>query len=143
MTEGQAERGVGPERWWLLAAGLLTALRLPHLGGPLDDPHSWRQCDTARYSLDFARHGIDLLHPVVCWLGAHRTLIFEFPLPEAISASLQRLFGIGEHWDRVVALAFFLAATIYLHAFLRLTAGRRTAWIATLAWLAFPTLSEW
>jgi hypothetical protein len=142
-TEAAAQDGAAAgftsrERWWWLAAALLLALRLPHLGGPLDDPHSWRQADTARYSLDFARNGIDLLHPAVCWLGAHRTLIFEFPLPEAMSGLLQRWFGEGEHWDRIVGLAFFLAATAYLHAFLRLAAGRRTAWIATLAWLALP-----
>jgi hypothetical protein len=66
---------------WLAAAVFLLALRIPHLSGPLDDPHSWRQCDTVGYSLAFARHGIDLLHPSVVWLGAHRTLILEFPLP--------------------------------------------------------------
>jgi len=133
-----APASAGRERWWWLAAAALVALRLPHLGGPLDDPHSWRQCDTARYSLEFVRHGIDLLHPAVCWLGGHRTLIFEFPLPEAMSAGLQKLFGVGEHWDRIVALAFFLAATFFLHRFLDLAAGRRTAWLATLAWLALP-----
>ncbi|MEO5618239.1 MAG: hypothetical protein ABIS67_10740 [Candidatus Eisenbacteria bacterium] len=135
--EATSRDGAGQWGWWV-AAALLVALRLPHLMGPLDDPHSWRQCDTARYSLDFARNGIDLLHPAVCWLGAHRTLIFEFALPEAISALLQRWFGEGEHWDRIVALGFFLAATFYLHAFLRLAAGRRAAWLATLAWLALP-----
>ena len=121
-----------------MAALLLLALRLLHLGGPLDDPHAWRQCDTARASIEFARHGIDLLHPAVCWLGAHRILIFEFPLPEAMSALLQRAFGPGVVWDRIVDLAFFVVATVYLHAFVRLIAGARPAWIATLAWLAFP-----
>ena len=124
---------------WLGGLGVaLAALRLFHLGGPLDDPHSWRQCDTAHYSLDFARHGIDLLHPAVCWLGSHRVLIFEFPLPEALSALLQRAFGPGVVWDRVVALAFFLLATGYFLAIARLVAGRRAAALATLAWLALP-----
>jgi hypothetical protein len=117
---------------------VLFVPRLFHLRGPLDDPHSWRQCDTVGYSLDFARRGLDLLHPAVSWLGAHRTLIFEFPLPEAMSALLYRAFGAGPHWDRVVGLLFFAVATVYLHAFVRWAAGARTAWLTTLAWLAFP-----
>jgi hypothetical protein len=121
----------------LLGAALL-ALRFPHLTGPLDDPHSWRQCDTAHYSLDFFRRGIDLLHPAVCWLGAHRTLIFEFPLPEAMSALLYRAFGANPLWDRVVALAFFVVADVYLFAIARRVAGPRVAWLAALGYLAVP-----
>src|SRR5437867_284100 len=132
----------GPQRAagkaWLLAAAALVALRIPHLRGPLDDPHSWRQCDTAYYSLDFFRRGIDLLHPSVCWLGAHRTLIFEFPLPEALSALLYRTFGPDPLWDRLVSLGFFLIATFYLFAFARLVASRRVAWLCAVAYLALP-----
>jgi Dolichyl-phosphate-mannose-protein mannosyltransferase len=123
--------------WWL-AAIVLVALRLGHLGGPLDDPHSWRQCDTVVASLQFYRHGIDLLHPVVCWLGAHRTLLFEFPLVEALSAMLYHVTGPIPLGDRLVALAFFLLATVYFHRIVRRLAGRRPAWLATLVWLALP-----
>lgn len=136
-TEAKPEQDVLEPLAWVVA-GLLLALRLFHLGGPLDDPHSWRQADTARASLEMARHGVDLLHPVVCWLGGHRILIFEFPLPEAMSALLQRGFGGGVVWDRVVDLAFYVVATVYLHLFVRLAAGARVAWVATIAWLAFP-----
>ncbi len=122
---------------WLLGAGLL-AVRFLHLTGPLDDPHSWRQCDTVGYSLDFYRRGVDLLHPAVCWLGAHRTLIFELALPEAISAMLYRVFGPSAVWDRVVALGFFVIASLYFHALVRRVAGRRSAALATVAWLALP-----
>lgn len=123
---------------WLLTALALVALRVPHLFGPLDDPHSWRQCDTAHYSLDFYRNGIDLLHPAVCWLGGYRTLILEFPLPEAMSALLYRLRGPDPMWDRVVSLAFFVVAGVYLRAFVRLWTSRRVAWLALIAYLAFP-----
>lgn len=123
--------------WWG-AALLLLLPRLAHLRGPLDDPHSWRQCDTVVYTLDFHRHGIDLLHPAVCWLGAHRTLIFEFPLVEALSAMLYRVAGPDPFADRVVALGFYLLATAYFHLIVRGVAGRRPAWLATLVWLALP-----
>ena len=125
------------DAWWA-AAGALLLSRLAHLGGPLDDPHSWRQCDTVVYSLNFHRHGIDLLHPAVCWLGAQRTLIFEFPLVEALSALLYRVTGPTPVADRLVALGFFLVATAYFHRIARRLAGHRPAWLATLVWLALP-----
>jgi len=123
---------------WLILAVLLLALRLPHLTGPLDDPHSWRQCDTAHYSLDFYRHGIDLLRPAVCWLGAHRTLVLECPLPEALSALLYRVGGPDPLWDRLVSLAFFVVAAGYFHAFAARIAPGRVARLATLTYLALP-----
>ena len=138
MTQSIPSPRAGREWGWWIAALALFLPRLLHLGGPLDDPHSWRQCDTAFYSLDFSRRGFDLLHPSVCWLGAHRTLIFEFPLPEAISGLLDRLFGRSETWDRLVGLGFFALATLYLHLFVRRIASPRAAWLATLAWLALP-----
>lgn len=123
---------------WIAAAAVLLALRLPRLAGPLDDPHSWRQCDTYFYSLSFFRNGIDLLRPSVSWLGAHGTLIFEFPLPEALSALLYHAFGPDPMWDRVVTFGFFVMATGYLHAFVRRFASARVAALATLAYLALP-----
>lgn len=126
-----------------IALALLLALRLFHLGGPIDDPHSWRQCDTASQTAGFVRHGVDLLHPVVRWLGGHRTLIFEFPLPEAIAALLGRAFGwdpaSGHVWDRVVALGFFLVSVGYFHACAReLTGSTVASRVATLAYAASP-----
>ena len=70
---------------WL--AGLLLFIpRLRFLHGPLDDPHSWRQCDSVFYSLDLWKRGLDVLHPHVSWLGAHGTLILEFPATETLAA---------------------------------------------------------
>ena len=125
-----------PVAW--LAAALLVGLRFPRLTGPLDDPHSWRQCDTVHYSLDFYRRGLDLLHPAVSWLGGHRTLAFEFPLAEALSALLYRAFGPDPRWDRLVSLAFFALSALYLRALVRQVAGGRIAGLAALAYLAFP-----
>ena len=123
--------------WWL-AVLLLLALRIPHFGPQLDDPNSWRQCDTVHNSLDFYRRGLDVLHPAVCWLGAHRTIIMEFPLAQAIAALCYRAFGPDPLWDRLVSFAFYLLATFYLWKSARLVAGVRVAWLTTLAYLAVP-----
>ncbi len=65
----------------LLCVLLLLAIRLGHLTGPVDEPNSWRQCDTAFYALDFHREGIDLLHPSVRWMGGHKTGFSSFRCP--------------------------------------------------------------
>jgi len=132
-----ARRRVALAAPWLLVLALL-ALRLPHLTGPLDDPHSWRQCDTIGYTQDFYRHGIDLLHPAVTWLGSHRTLVLEFPLTEAMAALLYHAAWPDPMWDRLLSLAFFGLATFHLHRIVRQIAGARPAWLATFAYLAMP-----
>ena len=124
--------------WFALAALALLALRVPHLTGELTDPHSWRQCDTIHFALDFYRRGFDLLHPAVCWLGAHRTILLNFPLSEAITALLYKAFGPSPTWDRLVALAFFLISAAYVRGIVRRLAGERAGALATLAYLALP-----
>ena len=121
-----------------LAALALIALRVPHLTGPLTDPHAWRQCDTVHFALDFYHRGFDLLHPAVCWLGAHRTILLNFPLSEAITAVLYHLFGPSPFWDRIVALGFFLISAAYVRGIAGRLAGKRVSALATLAYLALP-----
>ncbi|MFN8396716.1 MAG: hypothetical protein U0176_18975 [Bacteroidia bacterium] len=87
--------------WFWLPALLLVGLRFLHMGPELDDPHLWRQSDTANYIRDFYLNGVDLLHPSVCWMGGHKTVIFEFPLPEAIAAWVHKLFGAGLDLEQV------------------------------------------
>ncbi len=123
-----------------LALVLALVLRGPHLRGPLDDPHSWRQCDTSEITRGFVRGGIDLLQTQVSWLGAHRTLLFEFPLPEAIAASAGRLAGFDPMWDRLVALGFTAIAALYLFLATRELAGRDVARLATVLFAFVPLL---
>jgi hypothetical protein len=123
---------------WAWLAIALVALRIPYLRGPLTDPHAWRQCDTLHTSLDFYRRGLDLMHPAVCWLGAHRTLLLNFPLSEGMSALLYRAFGPDPMWDRLVSLGFCLMATAYVGATARFLAGERVGRLAALAYLAIP-----
>jgi len=124
--------------WWLAALALL-ALRVPHLFGPiLVDPHAWRQCDTVHTSLDFYRRGLDVLHPAVCWLGAHRTILLNFPLSEAAASLLYRAFGPSPLWDRLVQLALFTLSAAWIFALASRLAGRRVARLTTLAYLALP-----
>jgi len=123
--------------WWLVILALV-ALRVPHLRGPIVDPQAWRQCDTLHTSLDFYRRGFDILHPAVCWLGAHRTLVLNFPLSETMSAALYRLFGVDPMWDRLVSLLFGVVAAVYAGRIGGFLAGPRVGRLTLAAYLALP-----
>lgn len=137
MLPDRARRSLAAWAWPMGLLGLFV-LRVPHLFGPLDDPHSWRQCDTSFYTWSFVRDGIDLLRPKVCWLGAQGTLIFELPLPEALAALLGKAFGFSLVWDRLVALAFTALAAWWFHRLARDVAGATAARLATAFYLLSP-----
>jgi len=130
-----------PSSRLLLAAVLLAAvaLRLPHMTGPIDEPHLWRQAETAQYARSFLEDGLDLLHPSVCWLGAHRTLVEELPLPEALMALGYRLTG-GESLPlaRAITLAFYLGAALYLFLLVRLLFDEETGLLALAVFTVLP-----
>ena len=117
---------------------LLLATRLPHLTGPIDDPHSWRQCDTANYAWAFFHDHASLWRPTVCWMGGYRTLILEFPLPEYLMARAYRAFGYDFLWARLVALLFFTGSALYLFLLARELWGARIGATATLLYVALP-----
>jgi 4-amino-4-deoxy-L-arabinose transferase-like glycosyltransferase len=132
-------RSIIDSRWiYVLLLLPLLALRLPHLAGPIDDPHSWRQSDTAYYALDFYRSGIDLLRPKVCWSGNFGVLALEFPLPEALTALLYHLFGFDHLWARLVTLAFFCGSQIYLFKIVAQVATRRLAALTAIVYALLP-----
>ncbi len=133
--------GSTPPAWRALfpaAALALLALRLWHLGPLIDAPHDWRQCDTTHYIRDFYLHGIDLLHPAVCWMGARDTVALELPLPEAVAALAYHLLGESLVVARLVFLGFYVGAALYLHRLVGLVFGATLARLAILVYLALP-----
>ncbi len=139
LDEGAQRSGIslgGATVILLVVAALL--LRAPHMGEQIDGPHTWRQCDTAQYIHAFYTDGIDLLHPSVCWMGDHRTLILEFPLPEAVSAVAYHLFGPGHVTARWVTLIFFIGSTLFLFLFVRSITDRETARLAAVISMIVP-----
>ena len=128
-----------PERYlYALLLLALASVRLFHLGEAIDDPHSWRQCDTAFYIWDFYQNGIDLLHPSVCWMGGHKTLILEFPLPEALVALVYHVLGPSHLAARLVFLLIYLASAFYLFRIIRSLYHERLAWLAAAVYLSLP-----
>lgn len=125
--------------WFSLLLALLLGQRLLHFGPALDEPHVWRQMDTAHYARAFAEEGFDLLRPSVCFLGAHKTLALEFPLPEAVMALAWRLVGTTDLWvARGVSLLFFVAALAYAHGLFAVAWDADLARWATLVYASSP-----
>lgn len=124
---------------FLLAALVLTLLPLRHLGGELDGAHVWRQMDTSRTIRAFREERVDLLRPVVSWMGTWRVVVLECPLPQAAAALVQRALGTDSLVAaRSVFFASFLLAVVALWAALRASAGDDLARWATLVFLATP-----
>ena len=98
----------------------LMLFRVFHLGGSIDSPHAWRQFDTNQYIEGYYYDDAPFLAPTVCWMGGHKTLILEFPLPEYAVAQLYKIFGPHLIVARLFFLLFFVLAMVYLYKSLRL-----------------------
>jgi hypothetical protein len=123
--------------FWLIFA-LLIALRFLHFGESIDDPHSWRQCDSANMIWSFYQNGIDVLHPEVCWMGGHKQLVLEFPGVYAIIALAYDLFGASHTVARAILLLFFAAGTVYFYKVVSFITNLKLARLATVMYLLMP-----
>jgi len=122
--------------WGLVLA--LVVVRFFHLGPFIDGPHEWRQCDTANYIWDFYKNGIHLLQPAVCWMGHHKTLILEFPLPEAFVAIFYKLFSPQLVFARLAFLLIYLGSAYFLFRVIQLLYSRSLALLSVIIYLAMP-----
>lgn len=126
-------------KWlWIGLILLLIGQRFLHFSPYIEDPHSWRQSDTAHYIWDFYQNGIDLLHPSVCWMGTEDTVILEFPLPEAVAAIGYHIFGAKHAVARAIFLLFFLGGAYYFWLLLKHILEEETATLATVIYLCIP-----
>jgi hypothetical protein len=98
-------------------AGLITLgtlIRLPQLGHGLNEFYVWRETHSAYVALEYARHGINLMHSPMPIYGPNADVPWEFPLVQAAAAILIRL-GVGaDSAMRIIGLVGFQAAAILL-----------------------------
>jgi len=117
---------------------LLIASRLFHFPSEIDGPHTWRQAETAQYIYSYVNEGINILKPSVCWMGGHKTLLLEFPLPEAAIAVLYNVFGNHLWIARLFFLCFFSVSAYYLYKSLKLVFNNYVPQIATIVFCVLP-----
>ena len=129
---------------WVLVLSLLAVgvwVRTYRLNAPIADWHSWRQADTAAVARNFVKDDFNLLYPQsdsLLALNEHglenpnRYFINEFPLYNAIVATLYKQFGIHESIGRMVSIFFSMVGALALYGLVRILIGTVPA-IATLA----------
>lgn len=102
----------------LLGAALLRA---PGITSPPTDIHHVRQSDTASIARNFAREGVDLLHPRIDWAGPDAgTVESELPLYGALTALGWRI--VGGHptaWPRALSTLAWLLGGLGLLTLVR------------------------
>jgi hypothetical protein len=130
---------------WLLAPVLLLALlpRLPTLAQPLLEKHPFRQTWTAYTALIYHEKGIDLFHPELPVFGQPFFHPQEFPLFQALAATIMQ-FGVGtDQAMRVAALLCFFATAGLVFGLARHVAGRTAGWAALIFFVASPFALVW
>ncbi len=117
---------------------ILIAQRFFHLSNAVEEPMAWRQFDTEFFAYDFYLNGINLLKPSVCWLGAYKTLILEFPVVSAFIAVFYFIFGQELMFARIACLILYLGSVFYLYKSVELLYYKRLARYVTLIYLMTP-----
>lgn len=129
------------------------AVRIYRIDFPLADWHSWRQVDTAGVTREFAKNGIDLLHPKYMDLSSIPSgrdnpfgwRMVEFPYINGLTArivqSLGGLSAVGGTAglviiERLVSIVFSMGSVWLLYLIVEKFNGRKTAILAA-AVLAF------
>lgn len=119
------------------------ALRLWTIGQPLIEAHAFRQTQTAYTAVLYHRNGIDLLHTPLPVLGPPWQIPYEFPLFQAVGAVVIDLGVPTEIALRSTSLFFFVVSAVLLWAIVSLETNRRTAALASVAFLLAPLGILW
>lgn len=121
------------------AAVIVTglALRLIGLTYPPFDAHAYRQTETLSTIDAFYRHGIDLFHPSTIYMGDPGTFVLEFPVFQALAASLYDIFGPHLEIIRLLNILFGAGTVWLLYLIARRLVNPMTALLAFwIYWLA-------
>lgn len=115
--------------------------RLYHLTYPILDSFNFRQAQTATIALNFYKYGINFFNTQLDMFGVGREkyLLLEFPLYEALVATLYKLFSYSEIWGRIVSMSAGYIGALYLYKITEfITKNRQTALFSALFFLFVP-----
>lgn len=129
-------------RQFLLILVVACIVRLYRIEYPLLDWHSWRQVDTASVTVEYVKHGIDLLHPTYHDLSnipngldntTHGYRMVEFPMLNALVAavyphqSFLSLVGLSRFASVLISLCTLTALYVLASKLWSTTVGLATA----------------
>lgn len=121
-----------------LSISAVLIQRFFHFSNYISEPMAWRQYDTEFYAYDFYLNGINFLKPAVCWMGAYRTTILEFPLISALISVLYSMFSPSVIYARAAIFIFFIASAYYLYLLVKHLYYPRFAGLCVLVYISLP-----
>ncbi|HYK99121.1 MAG TPA: glycosyltransferase family 39 protein [Candidatus Acidoferrales bacterium] len=129
----------------ILVALLVVAVipRLPTLGQPLLEQHSFRQTWTAWTAELFHERGFDLFRPLVPIFGPPFVLPSEFPLFQTLGAVVMTLGVPTDPAMRIAGLVTFIGCAVALWLFARDLSDGRTALVAVAIFVTTPLALLW
>jgi hypothetical protein len=134
-------------RWLLLIIVIAFAVRLYRVDNPIADWHSWRQADTASVSVEYVKHGIDLLRPRYHDLSnipsnkdnPEGYRMVEFPIINAVVAAIVQMTGADLIvTSRLISISFSIVALSSLFFLVRELSGKRIAYLTALCFALLP-----
>lgn len=125
--------------WVVFGFALLIGfyLRVIDLNARPYENHVFRQTQTLSTIEDFARHGIDLLHPRTIYMGYPGTFVLELPVFQALAATVGKLGAPQVAVVRVLNILIGAATTWLLYLVASRYFGRLVGLFSALIyWLA-------
>lgn len=133
---------------FLLFVFVLTfILRTYRLDNPVADWHSWRQADTAAVARNFAREKFNIFYPQSHNFfkqnpndldNPNRYFLNEFPLYNAITAGVYKIFGINERFARLVSVFFSSLTGVFLYLLIKQYSSLTVSGLAAFFWAILP-----
>jgi hypothetical protein len=119
---------------------LVAAICLFHLASAVKGHPLYRDQHVGT-ALEYYKHGIDLLKPVIVGFNATGTPTpLEVPLWQAMTAEAFKMFGPWYGWGNVVSLILFFSGLFPLYQLARSYFDRRCAWWTLIFFLAQPLI---
>lgn len=137
-------------RHWLLIIIVILAIlvRTYRINYPLLDWHSWRQADTASVTLEFVRHGIDILKPTYHDVSSIPSgldnpsgyRMVEFPFLNALIALILKAIPALPlvATSRFISLLFSIGTLLTIFAFAYSYSCKRTAYLSAITFALLP-----
>jgi hypothetical protein len=120
-----------------------TIMHAPLITRGLNEQYAFRQTQTAFTIREYARSGIDLVHPLVPVLGRPWTIPMEFPLFQAIASVPVTLGLSSDAAGRLLGLISFQASAILLAILVERWADRRSAVVTLVLFEFTPFGMQW
>ena len=128
---------------FLLLILIAVPFRLYHLTYPILDSFNFRQAQTATFTLNFYKHGINLFQTEldIFGIGRQKYLTLEFPIYEAMVSILYKLFFVSDIWGRIVSIIAGFISAWYLYEIVKLLIKNKKIAIYSVFFFLFAPLN--